>query len=303
MLFPNDYSFPITDRLQHCKICNEPRYKNGKVARNSYMHFSLIKWIQILLNSSMSKEMNYRSQYPIHTDRYFDVFDGKNYKKNIADGLFDGCYDVALGLTADGAKIFKTKANDCWPLVIVNFNLPPKLRRKREFLHIVGLIPGPCGPKDMNSFLWPLLDELHELEIDIPNCYHGNDNVSFTLHAYLICTCGDMPAVNKLACVTGHGGIFPCRFCKIQSISNGRYRYVPLTTPTANIPPASNATIRVENYDYFTLPLRTTQENMRLINATTGIINIDKGLTPTERKRFGTETGICGSSMLFSLEE
>jgi hypothetical protein len=47
-------------------------------------------------------------------------------------------------------------------MVIINYNLPPKLRFKREFLHIVGLIPG-----DMNSFLWPLIEELNELEHEL----------------------------------------------------------------------------------------------------------------------------------------
>jgi hypothetical protein len=51
-----------------------------------------------------------RSSYPLSNGgKYFDIFDGRNYKINLEKSIFHSEFDVALGLTADGAKIFKNK--------------------------------------------------------------------------------------------------------------------------------------------------------------------------------------------------
>jgi hypothetical protein len=41
----------------------------------------------------------------------------------------------------------------------VNLNLPPEIRVKKENMILCGFIPGPQNPKDLNSFLRPLIDE------------------------------------------------------------------------------------------------------------------------------------------------
>jgi hypothetical protein len=48
--------------------------------------------------------------------------------------------------------------------LLLNANLPPSKRVKKENLIINMVIPGPKSPKDFNSFLRPLVDELKQLE-------------------------------------------------------------------------------------------------------------------------------------------
>ena len=47
---------------------------------------------------------------------------------------------------------------------MINNNLDPSLRVKKENLLIPFLIPEPNQPKDFNTFLRPFIDEMKELE-------------------------------------------------------------------------------------------------------------------------------------------
>jgi hypothetical protein len=66
--------------------------------------------------------------------------------------------------SCDGYQIFKQKTDDCWLFLIINNNLHPSLRVKKENLLIPFLIPGLNQPKDFNTFLRPFVDEMKELE-------------------------------------------------------------------------------------------------------------------------------------------
>jgi hypothetical protein len=49
-------------------------------------------------------------------------------------------------------------------VLLINANLPPDQRVKKENLLITSIIPGPKAPKDFNSFMKPIVDELCLLE-------------------------------------------------------------------------------------------------------------------------------------------
>src|SRR6516165_3761339 len=67
--------------------------------------------------------------------------------------------DLGFFFSTDGVKLFNRGHFSVWPLLLVNLNLPPSVRFKEEKLILVGVIPGPRQPKDMNSFFRPLIDE------------------------------------------------------------------------------------------------------------------------------------------------
>jgi len=50
---------------------------------------------------------------------------------------------------------------------LINNNLDPSIRVKKENLIIPFLIPGPKQPKDFNTFLRPFVDEMKELESEL----------------------------------------------------------------------------------------------------------------------------------------
>jgi len=82
----------------------------------------------------------------------------------VSSGFFQDCRDIALLASTDGYQIFRQKRDDCWIILLINANLPPTTRVQRENLLISMLIPGPKAPKNFNSFLRPLVDELKQLQ-------------------------------------------------------------------------------------------------------------------------------------------
>lgn len=58
--------------------------------------------------------------------------------------------------------------------MFINANLPPTIRVKKENLLISAIIPGPNQPKDFNSFLRPIIDELKVLQGKINKLYYIN---------------------------------------------------------------------------------------------------------------------------------
>jgi Transposase family tnp2 len=82
----------------------------------------------------------------------------------VNENLFSDKRDIAFTASCDGYQIFKQKTDDCWLFLMINNNLDPSLRVKKENLLIPFLIPGPNQPKDFNTFLRPFIDEMKELE-------------------------------------------------------------------------------------------------------------------------------------------
>jgi hypothetical protein len=72
-------------------------------------------------------------------------------------------------LSVDGFEIspsMKKKKSSMYsvsPIVMINLNLPPSLRYRREFLFLVGIIPGPHKPRQLEAYFELLTDELLEL--------------------------------------------------------------------------------------------------------------------------------------------
>ena len=156
-----------------CHFCKELRYINNnlqkKKPRKVLSYFSLIDRFKIQYNNpKRSQLLRYRYEY-ITNENYNDfnigdVFDGNLYKELVSEGFFADKRDIALIGSTDGYQIFKQKTDDCWVIMFINSNLPPIERVKKENLLISTIIPGPKQPKNFNSFLQPIFDELKLLE-------------------------------------------------------------------------------------------------------------------------------------------
>ena len=84
-------------------------------------------------------------------------------------GLFQNDTDLGFYLSTDGIKVYKSWVEfHNWPILLVNLNLPPAKCYKRKYYLFVSSIPRLFDPKDLNSFLIPLIDELRELQEGIP---------------------------------------------------------------------------------------------------------------------------------------
>jgi len=173
-------------------------------------------------------------------DKITDVFDGSLYNelcqkqvkvngKDLPHKYFSDARDIALGLSLDGVAPFKSRKQTAWPVILFNFNLPPEIRTHLEHILCYGVILGPKSVKDVDSFLWPLYDELVDLARGVKTL-DLQSHEFFKLRAYLLLAFGDIPAISKLMSMKGHNGCSPCRSCGIRGVKKpgDTVHYVPL---------------------------------------------------------------------------
>ena len=245
-----------------------------------------------------AKKLDYRHNYKSDNSVIQDIFDGNRYhelqQQHVSiDGkkqpykFFEDSREIALGLSTDGMCPFRRRKHSCWPVVLINYNFPPDERTHIGNITCVGVIPGPKSPKNLRSFLWPLIEELLELAAGTP-AVDVRNSVVFALRAHLLSVFGDIPAVSKFLEFVGHNGRYPCRFCLILAIQGatakgGKHLYCPLHRYEAPFFQALN------------LPLRT--------HAATLKAGLEALQAPSENARttLATESGVKGVSLLARL--
>lgn len=159
----------IYESFQSCPLCESSRYDSTNKPKKVMPYLSIKKRLEIQYNNKVrAEELLYRHQYinnkDIDSEDLEDIFDGKIYKELLEINLFNDKRDIAFTVSCDGFQLFKQKTDDCWAFLLINNNLDPLIRVKKENLIIPFLIPGPTSPKDLNSFLRPFVDEMKELE-------------------------------------------------------------------------------------------------------------------------------------------
>jgi hypothetical protein len=255
----------------------------------------------MISNSSYAWKMQYRSNLQRDPTKLTDIFDGAQYRLLLEDFvtvgdeelpiyMFSDPRDIALGLSTDGFGPFKRRTKTSWPVLLFNYNLPPEERFHKNNIISVGNIPGPKKPSDLDSFLWPLAQELLQLEIGV-SAFDIISNAVFLLHAYLIVVFGDIPAVSMIMRMKGHNAILPCRMCEIRGVRN------PFSTTTTNYVPLFRDNFPHSNgsYDPSSLPLRDPKTFMKQGE------RVQSAPTAAESERLATNCGIKGVPLLNSL--
>ncbi|KAF5334001.1 hypothetical protein D9758_017532 [Tetrapyrgos nigripes] len=140
----------------------------------------------------MAKKMQYQAREHKHKASHLNnIFDGATYQKlhhrhvhvdhlPLLHKYFEDKRNCALGLSTDGFAPHKHRKKTAWPLIIFNYNLPPDIRFHIKHILSLGVIPGPKKPHDIDSFLWPLLEELSLLAHGVC-AYDVLNNVIFSL--------------------------------------------------------------------------------------------------------------------------
>ena len=273
--------------------------------------YRYIPLIPQLVAYFLNRELNERMRY--HSDGHprakagkggcmTDVFDGSHYlgllQKEVtinSHGLghtyFSDPRDIALGLATDGVNPWRRRKSTFWPILLYNFNLPPEERSHDNNAICIGEVPGPEKPKDMDSFLYPAVQELLKLSVGV-RAYDVVEEEVFTLRAYLLTIFGDIPAVSMLLRMKGHNGRSPCRLCTIQGVR------IPDSRSSTYYVPLCRKNLRVDQVDYdpTNLPLRTHEQFMAQAR------NIQAAETNSQSERLATEYGINGIPLLSVLD-
>ena len=292
------YVGPYED-LTECPNCKEARFKANGKSRKYYDYIPLIPRLQAMsANSKHAEKMRYRANHVHEPEVIKDVFDGSHYQSLLATIVpgdedipffyFSDERDIALGLSTDGFAPFKRRNKTCWPIILFNYNLPPEIRFQKKYCIHIATVPGPKKPWDWDSFCWPLVQELIQLELGVKT-FDVISQTFFLLHAYLILVFGDIPAVALVMRMKGQNGIKPCRICNIEGVRfQSRTNYVPLRRD--KIPGA-----RPPRYLSSDLPIRSHEEMM---NQDRDIEMIPNRAT---HERLAKEYGIKGIPVLGSL--
>jgi hypothetical protein len=75
-------------------------------------------------------------------------------------GLFKDKRDIAFALSTDGAQLTMKKQSNTWLVILILFNLPGDMQYKGDGIIIPLATPGPNSPGDIESFLYPMFQNM-----------------------------------------------------------------------------------------------------------------------------------------------
>jgi len=295
-------------KLKACPRCRKPRYRRNGQPMKTYRYIPLIpQLVAFFLNRELNERMRYRSEgHPkVKAEKkghITDVFDGTHYlgllqKEATINGhglghtYFSDYRDIALGLATDGVNPWRRRKSTFWPILLYNYNLPPTERSHDDNAICIGEVPGPEKPKDMDSFLYPAVQELLKLSVGV-KAYDVVEEEIFVLRAYLLTIFGDIPAISMLLRMKGHNARSPCRLCMIQGIR------IPNSTTTTHYVPLRRGALQGNHSDYdpANLPPRTHKQFMAQAN------EVQSAETNAKSERLAMEYGINGVPLLSVLD-
>lgn len=225
-------SFAAFPDLDACPICQSPRWKEatpGKTREPYKRHFyfpvrhRLLLWYTSRVMSQLLTTYRKKATAFRNRRKFVDVWSGQIYATLRAKGFFKDDRDVAFCCGFDGTKAFKTRKDRyVWPIILTCLSIPPDMRFKRKNILIVGIIPGPRNPRDVDSFFTPLVDEFELLTTEgVKDAWDGNLQESFTLKAHLVLVSTDMQARSSILHLMGITSISFCEYCMQRGLSYG----------------------------------------------------------------------------------
>ncbi len=198
-------------RMEECETCHEPRYDSNmattKVPRKVVRWFPIIPHMLHMYRCSDLAELmvwhkTHRSEpgvmrLPVDSPAHIHV------ETTWPEFSHDPRH-VRLGLASDGVSPHnlggKGRPTSVWPVVVMNYNLPPWLSMKKGFLLLSLIIPGPNKVKNMDTYLALLVGELKKLWRGVW-AYDGRKTTRglpcvFQLKGILMWTMHDYPGKN-----------------------------------------------------------------------------------------------------------
>jgi hypothetical protein len=205
-------------------VCGEPCFDKKGQPRAQMIYTPIAPVIQSFYgNREMAEAMRYQHKNlqkalkNLDSDspptEYSDFSDSMNHINH--SHLFENETDTAISISGDGAQLTMKKQSDVWVLIVTILNLPPDMRIKATNIIIPLVIPGPCSPGNVESFVYVLYEELAKLSVGV----WTKDALSgqfFLLKVYLCGVLGDMLGSAKLSKMAGHMALHGCCFCTVQ---------------------------------------------------------------------------------------
>ncbi len=208
-----------------CPKCNKPRYKDEAKKQRPWKvlrQFPLIPRLRRMFRTpSISELMVWHAKNTSTDGLVRHPCDSKAWKhvhENIDPSFSQEDRNIHLGLAADGVNPFKLqRANwSTWPVMLLNYNIPPWLTTKKFFIMLALLIPGKQSVTSQffDVYLEPLVEELMQLwkGVDAYDVLKEVGSRTFKLRALLLWTIHDFPGYGTVAGVA-HQGYAACPVC------------------------------------------------------------------------------------------
>jgi hypothetical protein len=179
------------------------------------------------------------------------------------------------------------KQSNTWLVILILLNLPGDMQYKGDGIIIPLATPGPNSPGDIESFLYPMFQNMAMASEGIW-IWDAVDSSYFVFRAYICIILRDMLGSAKLSGMAGHSAIFGDRFSLVQEacskVSRGaKAQYYPMSPPdtddkqyNSNCPAydLNNLPMHTESHYWSTiekLSEATTKKTVDDIVKTTGI--------------------------------
>jgi hypothetical protein len=215
-------------RYQDSMVC--PKYMsmrmmkrgNTMVPQKVLRYFPLIPRLKQMFRSPLqATAMTWHSRVDPRDTMVHHASQGKAWAHINNSPMFDNFRDdprnLRLGLATDGINPFSEKRSihSTWPVLLLNYNMPPWMTTKKYFVMLSLLIPGP------DVYIAPLVDELRQLWSEgvlMRDAAAWNGRASFILRAMVIWTIHNLHAYGLVAgCTTkGYRG---CPVCGPHTLS------------------------------------------------------------------------------------
>ena len=237
-------------------VCNEPHYlpqqgssKAKLKPRATMLYMPIMPMIQAYYaNADTSREMRHRDNCLKATLNALAVGAGvkksefsnsynhveQHYKKM---GLFRDGRDTALSISSDGAQLTMKKQSNMWLLIVVLLNLPPEMCYKANNVIIPLAIPGPLAPSNIESFIYPLFEEMAMASVGMWT-WDAVDSSYFVLRAFICAVKGDMLRSAKLSGMAGSSANYGDRFSLVKGASpskGAKPQYYPISPPQKDV--------------------------------------------------------------------
>jgi len=219
MLYWNEHK-----RDNFCNKCKVSRRKSDNIPAKVLRHFPLKPRLQRLFMCTQTTELMtwYDKERP--KDRNIrHPADGEAWK--YFDSLFpnfaNNARNVRLGPASDGFNYFRTMsvAHSTWPVILINYNLPPWMSMKPKYFMLPLLVPCLTFPgNDIDIYLQPLVDELQDLWEFGLEIYDAFRQESFNMQVALMWIVRDFPAYFMLSGWKTKGR-FACPSCNYDTCS------------------------------------------------------------------------------------
>lgn len=172
----------------------------------SFCYLPLVDSLAIVL-PRIKANLNHWKSRCIPRGLMADMYDGEVWKEFMRfDDERSSSVCLSLTLNVDWFEPYKYVKHSVGAMYVVINNLPRHLRFKASNVILVGLMPGPDLPYNINHYLAPLVDELKELAIGVT--INGE-----VVRGMLSCIANDVPAARKVCGFASHNARLGCSRC------------------------------------------------------------------------------------------